>query len=129
MKKWYKRWMLRRIIMALREAVEVHGLKKEVVSVATALESTLSMSQGLKKDTMLTVTITKDELALFVGYLIQLHSAKLSLLTRARIGLVALLVQDKKLMPGEVDPVSFAETQFQQAKSSEDDKRIIQLTK
>lgn len=121
--------MLRRIVMALREAVEVHGLQPEVCAVAEALEATYGMTLGNKKDSMVTITITKHELGVFLHYLIQLHSSKLSLLTRARIGLVTLLIDDKKLMPQEQDPGEFAQAAFEQSKSAEDDKRIIQLIK
>lgn len=127
MKNWYKRWMLRRIVKALQIATEEHGLKPEVVSFCGALESTHHMAAGLKKDTRVTITVTKDELATFLGYMIQLHNSKLSLLTRARIGLVTLMIDAKKLMPNGQDPMKFAQEQFAQAKRAKDDKRIVQL--
>ena len=61
---------------------------------------------------------------MFISYIIQLHNAKLSLLTRARIGLVALLVDDKKLMPYGEDPLDFAQREFDNAKPSKEGKRI-----
>lgn len=127
MKKAYRRWMLRRIIKALQVACEDHGLKPEVLAFAGALESTHHMAAGLKKDAQLTITVSKEELSTFLGYMIQLHNSKLSLLTRARIGLVTLLIDDKKLMPRQQDPLDFAQEQFNRAKSSKDDKRVIQL--
>ena len=129
MKSWYRRWMLKRIIMALQIATEEHGLKKEVVAFAGMMEATNSMAAGLKMGQEVTMTCTKKELAVFLSYMIQLHNSKLSLLTRARIGLVTLLVDARKLMPkdanGErVEPLVFAQDQFDHAKSSKDEKRI-----
>ena len=129
MKTWYRRWMLKRIIMALQIATEEHGLKKEVVAFAGMMEATQAMAAGMNNNASLTMTCTKKELGVFLSYMIQLHNSKLSLLTRARIGLVTLLVSAKKLMPkdadGEhVDPIVFAQDQFDHAKSSKDDKRI-----
>lgn len=129
MKSWYRRWMLKRIIMALRVATEEHGLKKEVVAFAGMMEATNSMAAGEKNSAMLTMTCTKKELGVFLSYMIQLHNSKLSLLTRARIGLVTLLVDARRLMPknedGEhVEPLAFAQDQFDHAKSSKDEKRI-----
>jgi hypothetical protein len=129
MKNWYKRWMLRRIILALQYACEHHGLKNEVKQFAGALEATLHMAAGNKHDQQVTITVTKKELSTFIGYMIQLHNAKLSLLTRARIGLVSLLIKDKKLMPNEQDPMDFAQEQFAKSKSAKDDKNIIQLNR
>lgn len=127
MKNWYKRWMLRRIILALKVAVEDYGLKPEVLSFASALEATNAMSAGAKNNTQITLTTTKKELAVFISYIIQLHNAKLSLLTRARIGLVALLIDDGKLMPNGEGPLDFAQREFDGAKHSKDEKRITLL--
>lgn len=124
MKNWYRRWMLKRIIMALSIATEHHGLRKEVVSFAGMMEATNSMAAGEKNNAMLTLTCTKKELAVFLSYMIQLHNSKLSLLTRARIGLVSLLVDAKKLMPRDQDPMEFAAEQFGQAKPAKSEKRI-----
>lgn len=93
------------------------------------MEATHAMAAGMNNNASLTMTCTKKELAVFLSYMVQLHNSKLSLLTRARIGLVTLLVSAKKLMPkdadGEhVDPIVFAQDQFDHAKSSKDDKRI-----
>ena len=134
MKAWYRRWMLKRIIMALQIATEEHGLKKEVVSFAGTMEAVHAMAGASKNDSMVTLTCTKKELGVFLSYMIQLHNSKLSLLTRARIGLVTLLVDAKKLMPkdatGEhVDPIVFAQDQFDHAKHSKDEKRIQLVNK
>ena len=128
MKNWYRRWLLRRIVKALQIATEEHGLKPEVVSFCGALEATHYMAAGLKKDTQVTVTVTKSELATFLGYMIQLHNSKLSLLTRARIGLITLMIDEKKLMPNEQDPLSFMKEQFANSKRAKDSRRIIKLT-
>jgi len=132
MKNWYRRWMLKRIVKALQIATEEHGLKKEVVAFAGMLEATNSMAAGEKNSAQLVMTCTKKELAVFLSYMIQLHNSKLSLLTRARIGLVTLLIDAKKLMPkdeeGEhVDPLIFAQDQFGKSIHSKDAKHIIQL--
>lgn len=129
MKNWYRRWMLKRIIKALQIATEEHGLKEEVVAFAGMLEATNAMVAGMKMGDEVTMTCTKKELAVFLSYMIQLHNSKLSLLTRARIGLVTLLVDAKKLMPKDAtgehqDPLVFAQEQFDHAKSSKDEKRI-----
>jgi hypothetical protein len=121
--------MLRRIVRALQLACEHHGLKPEVCSFVATMEATHSMMGGQKADATVTITATKKELATFLSYMIQLHNSKLSLLTRARIGLVTLLIDDKKLMPpmsdgSTQDPLDFAKEQFANAKSSKDDKRI-----
>jgi len=129
MKSWYRRWMLKRIIMALRVATEEHGLKPEVMAFAGAMEATHSMAAGAKNAQQVTITCTKKELGVFLSYVIQLHNSKLSLLTRARIGLVALLVDAGKLMPRDADGeheeiLDFAHREFSGAKSSKDEKRI-----
>lgn len=125
MKNWYKRWMLKRIIMALRVAVENHGLKPEVCSFAGNMEATFAMAQGAKKDAKLTLHCTKQELGVFIGYMIQLHNSKLSLLTRARIGLATLLMDAGKLMPKGMTLQEFVAQEYKQAKSSKDDKLIV----
>lgn len=124
MKEWYKRWMLKRIVFALKIAVEDHGLKPEVLNFVGMLEATNAMTAGQKNNATVTMTATKRELAVFISYMIQLHNAKLSLLTRARIGLISLLIDDKKLMPNEEDPLKFAQREFDGAKTSKDEKRI-----
>ena len=124
MKNWYRRWMLKRIIMALSIATEHHGLKKEVVAFAGTMEATHSMAAGEKNNAMVTLTCTKKELGVFLSYMIQLHNSKLSLLTRARIGFVSLLIDAKKLMPKGQNPMEFATEQFGGAKRSKDEKRI-----
>jgi hypothetical protein len=90
-------------------------LKNEVKQFAGALEATLHMAAGNKHDQQVTITVTKKELS--------------TLLTRARIGLVSLLIKDKKLMPNEQDPMDFAQEQFAKSKSAKDDKNIIQLNR
>ena len=124
MKNWYRIWMLKRIIMALSIATEHHGLKKEVVSFAGTMEATHSMAAGEKNNAMVTITCTKKQLGVFLSYMIQLHNSKLSLLTRARIGLVSLLVDAKKLMPRGQDPMDFASEQFGSAQPAKASKRI-----
>jgi hypothetical protein len=124
MKNWYRRWMLRRIILALQEAVETHGLKKENVDFCRAMEATYDMAAGMKQDTKLGLSVTKEELGVFLSYMIALHNSKLSLLTRARIGLVTLMISAKKLMPQGQEPMEFAEEQFATSKSGKDDRRI-----
>lgn len=124
MKNWYRQWMLRRIIMALKVAVEDFGLKPEVLSFAGMLEATNAMTAGMKNDAEVSMTCTKRELSVFLSYMIQLHNSKLSLLTRARIGLVSLMIDAKQLMPREQDPLNFANEQFKTAKHSKDEKRI-----
>lgn len=120
----FRRWRLRRIIKALQLAVEDHGLKPEVASFAGTLEATYAMTASLKHDQLTTLTVTKRELGVFISYMTQLHNSKLSLLTRARIGLVTLLIDDKKLLPGKQDPIAFANEQFSMARKPKDDKRI-----
>ncbi len=126
---WYRRWMLRRIVMALQIATEHYGLKKEVGSFAGMMEASNSMMGGQKDNAEVVLKTTKKELAVFLSYMIQLHNSKLSLLTRARIGLVSLMIDAKKLMPRDAagnhqDPMDFAREQFAASKSSKDDKRI-----
>lgn len=121
---WYKQWVLKRIILALKIAVEDHGLKPEVASFAATLEATCAMMAGQKKNTPVTIKTTKEELSVFISYMVQLHMTKLSLLTRARIGLVALMVDADKLMPEGQNSMEFAREQFGKAKSSKDDKRV-----
>lgn len=125
----FRRWRLRRIVKALQVAVEEHGLKPEVASFAGTMEATYAMAASLKPGQLTTMTVSKRELGVFISYMTQLHNSKLSLLTRARIGLVTLLIDDKKLMPHEQDPISFANEQFGKAKSSKDDKRIQLINK
>ena len=129
MKNWYRRWLLKRIIMALSIATEHHGLKKEVVAFAGTMEATHSMASGEKNNTLVTLTCTKKELGVFLSYMIQLHNSKLSLLTRARIGLVSLLIDAKKLMPRGQDPMQFASEQFGNTKTSKSEKRIQLINK
>jgi hypothetical protein len=126
MREWYRKWMLKRIIKVLQIACEEHGLKDEVVSFAGALEATNTMSAGMKKDAMVTITATKQELACFLSYMIQLHHSKLGLLTRARIGLLTLTYGMEEFMPDKQDPKEFAKEQFEVARTAADDK-VIEL--
>jgi hypothetical protein len=116
--------MLRRIILALQEATEHAGLKQETVAFCRAMESTYDMTRGLKKDHDVVIQTSKQELGVFISYMIMLHNSKLSLLTRARIGLVTLMIDAGKLMPPGKTPIGFAEEEFGKSKSSKDDKRI-----
>ena len=121
MKDMHKRWQLRRIILALEEATK-RGLRKEVRSFAGALEATSLMARGNKRDSMVTITVTREELDSFITYMHELHVSKLSLMQRAKIGLVTLLMNDKKLF-GE-NPLNFAKREFKASKSSKADNRI-----
>lgn len=123
----FKRWQLRQIIQVLKAGVEDQGLKKEVADMAGTMEATYHMAEGLKGDAELTLRVTKDELSAFLHYMILLHSSKQSLLTRARIGLVALTVSDNKLMPEDANPIEWAYEVYKQSKSSKDDKRIQEI--
>lgn len=116
-----KRWKLRRIILAL-EAATKSGLKKEVRNFAGALEATSLMARGTKRDAMVTITVTREEMDTFITYMHELHVSKLSLMQRAKIGLVTLLMNDKKLF-GE-NPLDFAKREFKASKSSKADNRI-----
>lgn len=121
MRKAYRRWLLRRVIVALHEATK-RGMRPGVVNFAKALEATELMARGQKRDSLLTVTISYQELLEFISYMTDLHRSKLSLIQRAKIGLVTLLISDKKLY-GE-DPIDFAKREFKASKSSKTDKRI-----
>jgi len=120
---WLSRWRLRRIIAALKHATD-YGLKPEVAGFAKSLEATSMMTRGIsmKKDTPVTIQCTKDELDVFISYMTRLHSSKLSLWQRARIGLATLALKDKYVL-GE-EPEDFVAREFPNAKSSKDDKRI-----
>lgn len=122
---WHSRWKLRRIIAALSYATD-YGLKDEVMRFAKALEATSIMSRGTKKDAMLAINCEREELDAFITYMVRLHSSKLSLWHRARIGLATLALADKNVL-GET-PQEFVEREFPKSKSAEDDK-IIQLVK
>lgn len=122
---WLSRWRLRRIIAALSYATD-YGLKKEVMDFAKSLEATSLMARGTKKDQELTVLCKREELDCFITYMVRLHSSKLSLWHRARIGLATLALKDKYVL-GE-DPLEFVAREYPKAKSSLDDK-LIQLVK
>lgn len=122
---WLSRWRLRRIIAALAFATD-YGLKKEVMDFASALEATSLMARGTKKEQELTITCKREELDCFITYMTKLHTSKLSLWHRARIGLATLALKDKYVL-GE-DPMEFVAREFPKAKSSADDK-LIQLVK
>lgn len=122
---WLSRWRLRRIIAALSYATEF-GLKKEVSEFARAMEATSLMARGTKKDQELVLTCKREELDCFITYIVRLHSSKLSLWHRARIGLATLALRDKYVL-GET-PLEFVQREFPKAKSSADDK-LIKLVK
>lgn len=121
MQNWLSRWRLRRIIAALTFATD-YGLRKNVVDFAQSLEATILMSRGQKKDAPLTIQATYAEINEFVNYMTRLHSSKLSLWHRARIGLATLALADKHVL-GE-DPEEFVKREFGKAKSSKDDNKI-----
>ena len=121
---WLSRWRLRRIIAALSYATE-YGLKKEVTEFASALEATSMMTRGvsLKKDTPIIIECTRVQLDVFISYMTRLHTSKLSLWHRARIGLATLALADKCAL-GET-PEEFVKRELPLAKSSKDDRLII----
>jgi hypothetical protein len=123
---WLTRWRLKRIILALQYATEF-GLKQEVGNFANALEATAMMARGTKRDQQVTIICTRTELDVFISYMTRLHTSKLSLLHRARIGLATLAVTASHAL-GE-DPDEFVKRERPQAKSSSDDHKIIQLNK
>lgn len=123
---WLSRWRLKRIILALQYATE-YGLKKEVLNFANALEATSAMARGTKRDQIVTITCEREELDCFISYMTRLHTSKLSLLHRARIGLATLAVKASHVL-GEA-PAELVERELPQAKSSAQDRKIIQLNK
>ena len=123
---WLNRWRLKRIILALTNACN-YGLKPQVMEFARSLEATENMSRGLKNDQVVTIQCEREELTHFITYMTRLHSGKLSLLLRARIGLATLMCSDKYILGEPVD--EFIEREFDKAKHAKDDNRIIQLNK
>ena len=121
---WLSRWRLRRIIAALSHATD-YGLKHEVKEFAESLEATSMMTRRLsmKKDTPVTINATREQLDSFISYMTRLHSSKLSLWHRARIGLATLAFSDTHTL-GET-PEEFIKRELPKAKSSKDDKLII----
>ncbi len=119
------RWRLRRIIAALSYATD-YGLKQEVKQFAEALEATSMMVRGssMKKNTPVTIKCTREELDSFITYMTRLHSSKLSLWHRARIGLATLVFSDRYVL-GE-PPEEFIRREFPLAKSAK--KRGIIVT-
>lgn len=126
MKHWIRIWRLKRIIEALNYATK-YGLKKEVGNFASALEATALMARGTKRDQDVTISVKRADLDSFIAYMTRLHTSKLSLLHRARIGLATLVMSSKGLL-GETAE-EFYTREVHQTKSSKDDKRIIQLKK
>lgn len=82
------------------------------------------MSQGAKKNAQLTITVEKQQLTEFITYMTRLHSSKLSLWHRARIGLATLMLKDEGVL-GE-KALEFMEREFPKSKSRKDD-NVIQL--
>ena len=121
---WLSRWRLRRIIAALSYATD-YGLKDEVKEFAESLEATSMMTRGLsmKKDTRVVIHCTREQLDTFITYMTRLHSSKLSLWHRARIGLATLALSDK-LALGET-PEEFVKRELPLAKSAADDRIVI----
>lgn len=95
--KWLNRWRLRRIIIALQGQVN-QGNNEQVQGFAKNLEATELMSRGTKKDTEVTITVTRRELDSFIRYMCSLHDAKLSRIMIARIGLSTLVLRDDKAL-------------------------------
>lgn len=123
MKDWLTRWRLKRIIAALSFATD-YGLRAGVVEFAQALEATALMSQSAKKGELLTIQVEKQQLNEFITYMTRLHSSKLSLWHRARIGLATLMLKDANVL-GE-SAMEFMEREFPKSKSKKDD-NVIQL--
>ena len=121
---WIAKWRLKRVIAALAHACN-YGLREEVMEFARSLEATEMMSRGCKNDQMVTITCEREQLAAFITYMTRLHSSKLSLLLRARIGLATLMVSDRYVLGEPVD--EFIEREFGKTKHSKDDNRIVQL--
>lgn len=120
---WITRWRMRQIIAALSHATH-HGLRPGVQGFAESLEATALMSRDMKKDAVLHIRVTRRELNEFIGYMTQLHTAKQSLLIRARIGLAVLFMSDKQIL-GEA-PEELVAREKMSAKHSKDD-NLIQL--
>lgn len=121
---WLARWRLKRIIKALDFACD-YGLKETVRDFAKALEATALMAQSHKKDTTVVITATRQELNEFITYMTRLHSSKLSLWHRARIGLATLTLSTEKVL-GE-PAQEFVDRELPKAKKAKDDNRIIKL--
>ena len=121
---WIAKWRLKRVITALAHACN-YGLREEVMEFARSLEATEMISRGCKNDQMVTITCEREQLAAFITYMTRLHSSKLSLLLRARIGLATLMVSDRYVLGEPVD--EFIEREFSKTKHSKDDNRIVQL--
>lgn len=121
---WLNRWRLKRIITALARACN-YGLREEVVNFARSLEATEVMSRGCRKDQQITITCERAQLSAFITYMTRLHTSKLSLLLRAKIGLATLMVSDRYVLGEPVD--EFIEREFGKVKHSKDDKKIVQL--
>ena len=88
-------------------------------------EASELISQGCKKGQVLTITVKREELTAFITYMTRLHSAKLSLLLRAKIGLAMLMVSNRHVLGEPVD--EFIEREFGKVKRSKDDTRIVRL--
>ena len=121
---WLNKWRLKRIILTLHRATD-HGLRPQVVEFARSLEATEVITRGLKKKQTVTITCEREELAAFITYMSRLHTGKLSLILRAKIGLASLAMSDRYVIGEPVD--EFIKREFGKVKRSKDDKRIIQL--
>lgn len=121
---WLSRWRLRRILAALSYATDF-GLKKEVLEFARSLEAVSMMTRGvsLKKDTPVIIECTRTQLDTFISYMTRLHTSKLSLWHRARIGLATLALADRYVL-GET-PEEFVKRELPKAKSAKDNRLII----
>lgn len=121
---WLSRWRLKRIIAALHFATG-YGLRPEVVDFVQALEATSHMARGNKKNMEVKISCTREQLDSFITYMHRLHTSKLSLWHRARIGLATLTLKATHVL-GET-PEDFVSREFPKSKSSKDDKVVIQL--
>lgn len=104
--RWYLRWKMRRVVLALAMRTSARkGEEDGVYKFAKMLEATHIMSKGLKRHDSLNFNCTRDELDQFIRYMTTLHDSKLSLLIRARIGLATLAMKDKEVLTEEPEQV------------------------
>lgn len=120
---WINRWKMRQVVKSLEYATN-HGLRKGVLEFAKTLEATSMIAAGGKKDQLLTLQTSKSDLQEFITYMTRLHTMKLGLLLRARIGL-AVLIQSNKQVLGE-EPEELIAREKARSVSSKDD-NVIQL--
>lgn len=95
--KWLNRWRLRRIIMVLESQVD-RGKEEHVRAFCKSLEATEMMSRGSKRESEVSIVVTRRELDAFIRYMCSLHDAKLSRIMIARIGLATLILRDDEAL-------------------------------